>query len=80
MQSLVLLRVRECIARNDRTAALNVLRSAIQEENIVPRDGVELMLAVRRASQETVLEAIDSLQRNKSGAYRFIPRADHALA
>jgi len=80
MQNLVLAKTRECIVRNDRAAALGLLRSAIQEGAIVPRDGVELMLAVRRASLGTVLEAIDAMQWNKAGAYRFIPRADHAFA
>jgi hypothetical protein len=80
MQNLILVKARECMVRGDRAGALGLLRFAIQEGTIVPRDGVELMLAIRRASQVTVLEAIDSMQWNKSGAYRFIPRADHAFA
>jgi hypothetical protein len=80
MQNLVLAKTRECVVRDDRAGALGLLRSAIQEGTIVPRDGVELMLAVRRASMATVLEAIDVMQWNKTGAYRFIPRADHAFA
>jgi hypothetical protein len=80
VQNLILVKARECILRNNRTEALALLRSAIQEGTIAPRDGVELMLAMRRASEAIVLEAIDAMQWNKSGAYRFIPRAEHAFA
>jgi len=80
MEHLILTKTRDCIARDDRAAALGVLRTAIQEGDIAPRDGVELMLAVRLGSRDTVLEAIDSIQWNKSGAYRFIPRTEHAFA
>jgi len=80
MQNLVLAKARECVVRSDRAGALGVLRSAIQEGTIIPRDGVELMLAVRRGSHEAVLQAIDALGWNKSGFYRFIPKAEHAFA
>lgn len=80
MHSLVLAKARECIARSDRARALAVLRSAIQEGAIAPRDGIELMLAARQGPGDDVLEAIDAMQQGKSGVYRFIPRTDHALA
>jgi hypothetical protein len=80
MENLVLAKARECMVRSDRAGALGVLRTAIQDGTIVPRDGVELMLAVRHGSQAAVLEAIETLQWNKSGFYRFIPRAEHAFA
>jgi hypothetical protein len=80
MHNLILSKAREYIARSDRAGALGILREAIQDGTIAARDGVELMLAVRQGSRETVLEAIDTIQWNKSGAYRFIPRTDHAFA
>jgi hypothetical protein len=71
---------RDCMARDDRAGALGILRTAIQEGTISPRDGIELMLAVRQASPAVVLEALDSLQWGRSGAYRYTPRTEHAFA
>ncbi len=80
MYDKILLKVRDDVSRNDRTSALNLLRSAIQEGTIVPRDGVELMLAVRQGSREAVLEGISLLRRGASGTFRFVPKMEHAFA
>lgn len=80
MYDKILLKVRDDVARNDRTSALNLLRSAIQEGTIMPRDGVELMLAVRQGSCEAVLDGISLLRRGATGVYRFVPKTDHAFA
>lgn len=80
MYEQLLSKVRACMAHGDRVGALGALRLAIQDGKVVPRDGVELMLAVRRASQDVVMEAIDSVQWGMPGAYRYVPKADHAFA
>lgn len=80
MYDLTLVKLDECVAHGDRAAALRVLRSAVNDGDIVPRDGIELMLAVRQGSAETVREAIDLMRSGLPGAYRFVPKADHAFA
>jgi hypothetical protein len=80
MKNLNLVQIRESVVRGDRASALNALRSAIDEEKIVPRDGIELMLAVRRGSQEMVTEAVEAMKWGVPGAYRYVPKTDHAFA
>ena len=80
MNSLNLAQIRECVAHGDRPLALRALRAAIDEQQIVARDGVELMLAVRQGSPEVVAEAVEAMEWGLPGAYRFIPKADHAVA
>lgn len=80
MNPLNLAEIRECVAHGDRAAALRTLRVAIDEEKIVPRDGVELMLAVRQGTPEVVAEAVDAMKWGLPGAYRFIPKAEHVFA
>jgi hypothetical protein len=75
-----LAQIRECVAHGDRTSALRALRAAIDHDDIGARDGVELMLAVRQGSPEVVAEAVDAMAWGLPGAYRFVPKADHALA
>ena len=80
MNSLNLAEIRECVAHGDRLSALRALRVAIDEEKIFARDGVELMLAVRQGSPEVIAEAVGAMERGLPGAYRFVPKADHAHA
>ncbi len=80
MNSLNLAEIRESVAHGDRAAALRALRTAIKQEKIVARDGVELMLAVRQGSPEVVAEAVDAMAWGLPGAYRFVPKAEHAFA
>jgi hypothetical protein len=75
-----LAQVRECVAHGDRSEALRALRFAIESDQIAARDGVELMLVVRRGSPEKMLEAIEAIERGLPGAYRFVPKADYAFA
>ena len=75
-----LAQIRECVAHGDRQEALRELRLAIEQNQIVARDGVELMLALRRGSPEKVMEAVEAIQRGLPGAYRFVPKADYAFA
>ena len=80
MTSLNFAEIRECVAHGDRATALCALRAAIDQEKIVARDGVELMLAVRQGSPEVIAEAVDALESGLTGTYRFVPKTDHAFA
>ena len=80
MYDLTLTKVDDCIAHGDRAAALRVLRAAVCDGQIGPHDAVELMLAVRQGSDDGVREAIDVMRSGLPGAYRFVPKADHAFA
>ena len=80
MYDLTLVKVDECVAHGDRAAALRVLRSAVGDGLIGPHDAIELMLAVRQGSDDRVKEAIDLIRSGLPGAYRFVPKADHAFA
>ena len=75
-----LAQIRECVAHGDRIEALRALRVAIERDQIRAHDGVELMLALRRGSPENVMEAVEAIQRGLPGAYRFVPKADYAVA
>jgi hypothetical protein len=79
MNSLNLAQIRECVAHGDRAAALAVLRAAIHEERIAARDGIELMLAVRRGSPEVVADAVNALEWGLPGSYRYMPKAEYAF-
>ena len=80
MNPLNLAQIRESVAHGDRPTALRALRAAIDQQKIIARDGVELMLAVRQGSPEVVAEAVDAMKWGLPGAYRFVPKADHAFA
>ncbi len=80
MSALNLVQIRECVAHGDRAAALDALRAAIDQEEILPRDGVELMLAVRRGSPAVVAEAVEAMAWGVPGAYRYVPKVEHAVA
>ena len=75
-----LAQIRDCIAHGDRTRALSALRLAIEGDQIAARDGVELMLALRGGAPEKMIEAVDAIERGMPGAYRFVPKANHAFA
>ena len=80
MKKQTLAQIRECLAHGDRVAALDAVRAAIDADQIGPRDGIELMLAVRQGSREVVLEAVETMKCGLPGAYRYVPKADHAFA
>lgn len=80
MKKQTLARIRECVARGDRAAALDAVRFAIDDNQIDVRDGIELMLAVRQGSHEVMLEAVETMQSGYRGAYRYVPKADYAFA
>jgi hypothetical protein len=75
MTPLNLAEIRNCVAHGNRAAALSVLRTAINQQKIVARDGVELMLAVRQGSPDVVADAVKAMEWGLSGAYRFVPKA-----
>lgn len=80
MYDCTLSRVEECVARGDRTAALLALRAAVGEEQMAPRDAIELMLAVRQCPGDAVRGAIATMRSGPPGAYRFVPNLDDAFA
>ena len=80
MSALNLAEIRECVAHGDRAAALDALRRAIDQEEIFPRDGVELMLAVRQGSPAVVAAAVEAMAWGVPGGYRYVPKAEHAFA
>lgn len=80
MPQQTLIQISECVARGDRPAALSVVRTAIDEGEIVARDGIELMLAVRRGSAEAVMEAVEAMKRDLPGVYRYVPKTEYAVA
>jgi hypothetical protein len=79
MNSLNLAQIRDSVALGDRATALAVLRTAIHQEQIVARDGIELMLAVRCGSPEVVADAVNAMAWGLPGAYRYVPKAENAL-
>lgn len=79
MNTFNLAQVRECVAHGDRSSALRALREAIDHQDIGARDGVELMLAVRQGSPEVVAHAVEAMEWGLPGAYRYVPKADHAF-
>lgn len=80
MYDLTLVKVDECVTHGDRAEAMRVLRSAISDGQIGPRDAIELMLAVRQSSADGVKEAIGVMRSGLPGVYRYVPKADYAFA
>jgi hypothetical protein len=80
MYDLTLSKLRRCMALEDRTAALQVVRDAIDADRIMARDGIELLLVLREGTHVMVIEAIDSMRLGLPGTYRYIPKADHVFA
>jgi hypothetical protein len=80
MYDLMLNKLRLCVARHDRDAALELLRAETAAGLIKPRDVVELLLVVRDGTPGSVIEAIDAMRLGVPGSYRYIPAADHAAA
>ena len=80
MKKQTLTYIRECAVHGDRAAALDAVRSAIDHDQIGPRDGIELMLAMRQGSPEVMIEAVDTMRCGLPGAYRYVPKADYAFA
>ena len=80
MYDLTLVKVDECLAHGDRAGALGILRSAVGDGLIGSHDAIELMLALRQGSDDGVREAIDLMRSGVPGAFRFVPKADHAFA
>ena len=80
MKSPELARVRNCVAQGNRAAALSLLRTAIEQKQIFPRDGVELMLALRQGGSESAVRAIETVESTPPGSYRYLPCTDYAVA
>jgi len=80
MNNRTLIEIRDCLTRADHAGALRLLRSAIDEGRIGARDGIELMLAMRRGSNAAVMEAVETMKRSVPGAYRYVSHTDHAFA
>lgn len=80
MYDLTLVKLDECVARGDRAAAHALLRAAVRDGQIASRDGIELMLTLRQGTAEDVKEALYAMRLGLPGAYRFVPKADHAFA
>ena len=80
MNKQTLNQIRECVSRGDRAAALNAVRSAIDSEKILAREGIELMLAVRQGSEPVMLDAVNSMNWGLPGAYRYVPKTEYAFA
>lgn len=71
--------VRWCVLRDDRAEALRLLLSAIETGTLLPRDGIELVLALRQAPQAVALEAIDRVLTSPAGTYRYVPQAENGF-
>lgn len=80
MYDLTLSKLRRCMALEDRTGALQIVRDAIDTDRILTRDGIELLLVLREGTHATVIEAIDAMRLGLPGTYRYIPKADHVFA
>lgn len=71
--------VRWCVLRDDRAEAMRLLLAAIQTGTLLPRDGIELILALRQATQAVALEAIDRVITAPAGTYRYVPYAENGF-
>ena len=80
MNDSTLVEIDECVAHGDQAGALRVLRSAVTDGLMGPREAIELMLVVRQGSLATVKEAIGALRSGLPGTYRFVPKPDYAFA
>lgn len=80
MYDVPLTRLRRCVAREGCTAAFQVVRDAINTGQIEPRDGVELMLVLQEGTPEMIVEAIEAMRAGLPGSYRYVPKADYAVA
>jgi hypothetical protein len=80
MYDVTLLKVDECVTHGDRAGAMHELRTAVSQGAMGARDAIELMLAVRQDSDDGVKTAIGLVRSGLPGAYRFVPKADHAFA
>ena len=75
----VLSQVRYYVVHDDRAAAMAVLRAAIEDSRVPPRDAIELILALRQAPRMTMLEVIDRMSAAPPGTYRYVLAAQNAL-
>ncbi len=80
MYDITLNKLRRCVMRGDMSAALEIVRAAIDSDQIMPRDGVELLLVLRDGSPEVIVEAIDAMKCGLPGTYRYTPKAEHVFA
>lgn len=71
--------VRWCVLRDDRAEALRLLLAAIEAGALLPRDGIELILTLRQATQAVALEAIDRVIISPAGTYRYVPQAENGF-
>lgn len=71
--------VRWCVLRDDRGEALRLLLAAIETSTLLPRDGIELILTLRQATQAVALEAIDRVITSPAGTYRYVPQAENGF-
>lgn len=79
MYDLTLTKLRRCLARDDREASVQIVRAAIDGEQMMPRDGVELLLVLREGTTDMVVEAIEAMRLGLPGTYRYIPSAEHVF-
>ena len=79
MYDLTLMRVLACVTKDDRPAALRVVRTAVEEAELPPRDGIELILTLRQGSRDAVLEAIEKVRSVPAGTYRYVPSLENAF-
>jgi hypothetical protein len=78
MYDLTLSGLRGCISQEDTKGALQLLRIALNNGLMQPRDAVEIMLVVRDGTREQVLDAIAKLRGGVPGCYRYIPATNYA--
>ncbi len=71
--------VRWCVLRDDRKEGLRLLLSAMETGALLPRDGIELILALRQATQAIALEAIDRVIAAPAGTYRYVPQVENGF-
>jgi hypothetical protein len=80
MYDLTLTKLRRCVIRDDRAASMQIVRAAIDGEQIMPRDGVELLLVLREGTTEMIVEAIEAVRLGLPGTYRYIPCSEHVFS
>ncbi|MBC7368826.1 MAG: hypothetical protein H7343_18780 [Undibacterium sp.] len=80
MYDLTLTKLRACVAVEQRSVALQLVRVAAEAGLIQPRDAVELMLVLSDGTPRLMVEAIDAMRLGVPGSYRYVPAADYAAA
>ncbi|MEY2877925.1 MAG: hypothetical protein RLZZ15_305 [Verrucomicrobiota bacterium] len=68
------------VTRQDRRAAVALVRASVVDGRLAARDGIELMLAIWKGSAAEVGRALRAARSGLLAAYRYAPYSGHGVA